>query len=63
MSDLQSCYSMWILLAEKRDLVPPPGIEPGAPAAQVQSPSHWTTQGSPCNSLIMENSVTLEWDM
>ena len=38
-ADKLSC-SVW-------DLVPRPGIKPGAPALGAQSPSHWTTREVP----------------
>ena len=32
-----------------RILVPRPGIEPGPPAVEAQSPNYWTTREFPCS--------------
>ena len=39
-------FVFWLCSAACRILVPQPGIEPGPPAVQVQSPNHWTARES-----------------
>ena len=45
---LYSVCSFWHCRMVCGILAPQPGIETAAPALEVQSLSHWTTQGSPC---------------
>ena len=40
------------------DLVPCPGIEPGLPAVEAQSLSHWTTRKVPATSFLARRA---EW--
>ena len=46
-----------------QDLVPQPGIEPGAPALGVRSPTHWTTREVTLalNLKREERGPTLDW--
>ena len=41
-------------------LVPPPGIKPGPPAVNVQSPNHWTTREFPKLSVLI---AVIDWVM
>ena len=41
------CCSMWTLSWGMWDLVPWPVVEPGSPALEAQSLSHWTTKEVP----------------
>ena len=49
------CCSMW-------DLVPWPGIEPGPPALEAKSLSHWTTREVPKFGFFFFKDTTDKWD-
>ena len=51
-------FFFWLSYAASRILVPWPGIEPGPPAVDMQSPNHWTAKEIPSKSVLHSRGIT-----
>ena len=52
------CCCFWLSYAASSILVPWPGIEPGPPAVDMQSPNHWTAKEIPSKSVLHSRGIT-----